>query len=246
MRIVRRIKTEVNQSVRRIASPVIAAVARPLDRRRGDAHVAGCILAIERTTGTQCMDVEPMQSANAPDTAGAAARHRVDPAYRERFEALYAQLQHLARRELAGAPRITLSTTVLVHEAFLRLDGKPLDVRERGPFLALAAKAMRCVLIDHLRARHAEKRGGDLARVTLATDIPLDRDHEQVDLLGIEQGLQALEQLEPRLVTVVECRFYGGMEFAEIATHLGISERTAHRDWRKARAFLLTHFGDAA
>jgi RNA polymerase sigma factor (TIGR02999 family) len=199
-----------------------------------------------RTTGTLRMDVEPMQSASATGSAGAIALQRIDPAYRERFEALYAQLRHIARRELAVAPRMTLHTTVLVHEAFLRLDGKPLDVGERGPFLALAAKAMRCVLIDHLRARHAGKRGGDLARVTLATDIPLDSDHPQVDLLEVEQGLQALEQLEPRLVTVVECRFYGGMEFAEIATHLGISERTAHRDWRKARAFLLAHFGDAA
>ncbi len=176
----------------------------------------------------------------------ASRRHAVDPAYRARFEALYAQLQHMARRELSGAPRVTLSTTVLVHEAFLRLDGRQLDVSQRGPFLALAAKAMRCVLIDHLRARMAEKRGGALVRVTLATDIPMHNDSKQSDLMEIEQGLQALEALDPRLVTVVECRFYGGMEFAEIAEHLGVSERTAHRDWRRARAFLLARMQPAA
>jgi RNA polymerase sigma factor (TIGR02999 family) len=176
-----------------------------------------------------------MPSADLTDIA---ARHQVDPAYRARFEALYAQLQHIAHRELSAAPRMTLSTTVLVHEAFLRLDGKPLEVGERGPFLALAAKAMRCVLIDHVRARNAEKRGGEQVRVTLATDLPMHDARGQVDLMDVERGLEALEQLEPRLVTVVECRFYGGMEFAEIATHLDISERTVHRDWRRARAFL--------
>lgn len=169
-----------------------------------------------------------------------------DCAYRRRFEQLYDQLRVLARRELAGKQRSTLSTTLLVHEAYLRLDGAALDVSQRGPFLALAAKAMRCVLIDHVRAAMAQKRGGDLARVTLVTDIPLAADDDKVDLIAVEQGLQALQALEPRLVTVVECRFYAGMEFQEIATHLGITERTVHRDWRKARAFLLTHLGDAA
>lgn len=195
------------------------------------------------------MDQHDDQTDDAPrgdDPDAASTRHGVDPAYRARFEGLYTQLQHMARRELSGSPRVTLSTTVLVHEAFLRLDGRHLDVSQRGPFLALAAKAMRCVLIDHLRARTAEKRGGALVRVTLATDIPMHDDSRQADLLEIEQGLQALEALDPRLVTVVECRFYGGMEFAEIAEHLGVSERTAHRDWRRARAFLLARMQQPA
>lgn len=169
-----------------------------------------------------------------------------DSAYRQRFEQLYDQLRVLARRELAGKHRSTLCTTLLVHEAYLRLDGAVLDVSRRGPFLALAAKAMRCVLVDHVRATMAQKRGGDLARVTLVTDIPLGADSDKIDLIAIEQGLEALQALEPRLVTVVECHFYAGMEFQEIASHLGIAERTVHRDWRKARAFLLTHLGDAA
>ena len=105
---------------------------------------------------------------------------------------------------------------------------------------------MRHVLIDHVRARGAEKRGGDQVRVTLSTDLPLAGQAGQVDLLDIERGLEALEALDPRLVTVVECRFYAGMEFQEIAVHLGLTERTIHRDWRKARAFLLLHLGEAA
>jgi len=169
-----------------------------------------------------------------------------DAVYRARFEELYAHLQHIARRELRSAARGTLSTTVLVHEAYLKLDGMRLDVSQRGPFLALAAKVMRCVLIDHVRARGAVKRGGEFARITLATDLPVEGGAGNIDVLDIERGLQALQALDPRLVTVVECRFYAGMEFEEIAQQLGLTARTVHRDWRKARAFLLSHLGEKA
>lgn len=166
-----------------------------------------------------------------------------DAGFRARFDQLYAQLQAIARRELRRAARGTLDTGALVHEAYLKLDGTALDVSQRGPFLALAAKTMRCVLVDHARARGAVKRGGDQARVTLSTDLPLAESGAVVDVLDVERALQALEALEPRLATVVEYRFYAGMEFEEIATQLGLSERTVHRDWRKARAFLLAHMG---
>ncbi|MET0808418.1 MAG: ECF-type sigma factor [Pseudoxanthomonas sp.] len=181
-----------------------------------------------------------------PPTLKSVLPDAASEAYRRRFADLYGELQRLARRELAGSRRNSLHTTVLVHEAYLKLDGKVLDVSQRGSFLALAAKAMRHVLIDYLRAKGAEKRGGDQLRVTLLTDIPLDDGTVGVDLLDIENGLAALEAVDPRLVTVVECRFYAGMEFQEIADHLGLAERTIHRDWRKARAFLLMHLGEAA
>lgn len=168
-----------------------------------------------------------------------------DAAYRMRFDQLYAQLQSIARRELRRAARGTLDTGALVHEAYLRLDGAALDVSRRGPFLALAARAMRCVLVDHVRARGAAKRGGDQARVTLSTDLPLVEAKAGVDVLDVERSLQALEAVDPRLATMVEYRFYAGMEFGEIAAQLGLSERTVHRDWRKARAFLLAHLQDA-
>jgi RNA polymerase sigma factor (TIGR02999 family) len=166
-------------------------------------------------------------------------------AYQQRFAELYEVLQRIARRELGHTPRTSLDTTVLVHEAYLKLHRQPLDVSQRGPFLALAAKAMRHVLVDHIRARQAEKRGGDLVRVTLHTGLPGDTTG-QVDLLALERGLQALETLDPRLAIVVECRFYGGLEFQEIAAHLGLTPRTVNRDWRKARAFLLTHLEASA
>lgn len=183
-----------------------------------------------------------MDPPHEPDLAPA----RGEDAYRQRFVELYQELQRIARRELAGSRRNSLHTTVLVHEAYLKLNGQALDVSQRGSFLALAAKAMRHVLIDHLRAKAASKRGGDQIRVTLMTDIPLNEGNGEVDLLDIEKGLEALEAVDPRLVTVVECRFYAGMEFQEIAHHLGLTERTIHRDWRKARAFLLMHLGAAA
>lgn len=181
-----------------------------------------------------------MAESGKTDITAAAGPDAREAAYRRQFEALYAQLQALARRELRATPRNTLCTTALVHEVYLKLQRGLSQAGDRGSFLALAAKAMRCVLVDHARARRAGKRGGDLARVTLVTDIPLGTEDRQVDLLEIEQGLQALERLEPRLVTVVECRFFAGMEFGEIADHLGLSPRTVHRDWRRARAFLET------
>lgn len=163
---------------------------------------------------------------------------RANAAYRARFDALYAQLHRLAHRELSATPRGTLCTTALVHEAFLKLDGKTLDVAEQGRFMALAAKAMRHVLIDALRGRNAGKRGGGQARITLVTDIPAPQEQLALELQDLENGLNALEAADPRLAALVECRFYGGMEFDEIARHLGVSESTVYRDWRTARAFL--------
>ena len=169
-----------------------------------------------------------------------------DAAYRARFEAMYGQLERMARRELRRASRGTLDTGVLVHEVYLRLHGAALDVGERGPFLALAAKAMRCVLVDHLRARSASKRGGDQVRVTMDTGLPLEAPQANMDVLDIERGLQALEAIDPRLASLVEYRFYAGMEFSEIATQLGVTERTVFRDWRKARAFLMVNLDGGA
>lgn len=164
--------------------------------------------------------------------------------YAEQFARLYDKLRGLARRELGNSARTSLDTTSLVHEAFLRLDGN--GAKDRGHMLALAARAMRFVLIDHVRTRNADKRGGGMERVPLLTGLVQTGGRDVTDLLEIDRGLQALEQLEPRLVSVVECRYFGGLEFGEIAAALGVSERTAQRDWRRARAFLQTWFGDGA
>lgn len=177
---------------------------------------------------------------DAPDPAAPPSTPAAwnDADYRACFEELYDQLRGLARRQLRGAGNATLCTTALVHEAYLKLQPSRPEVSARGRFFALAAKAMRCVLVDHIRAAKTGKRGGDLARITLITDIPLEGAARPLDLLEIEQALEALEQVDPRMVSVVECHFYAGMEFDDIAEYLGLSVRTIHRDWRFARAFL--------
>ncbi len=160
------------------------------------------------------------------------------------FDLLYAQMRGLAHRQLGAAPRTTLCTTALVHEAWLKLGHA--NAQQRGAFLALAAKTMRHVLIDHVRERNAAKRGGGARALTLDTDVALaDVSGSGVDLLAVEQGLQKLERLDPRLVSVVECHFFAGMDFAEIGEALELSERTVQRDWRRARAFLRTQLADA-
>lgn len=162
------------------------------------------------------------------------------------FDVLYAELHRLARRQLGTSPRTCLCTTALVHEAYLKLQGSGARVAARGPFLALAAKTMRHVVIDHVRERTAAKRGGGLRAVTLHTDAMLAGGGDSVDLLSVEQGLQALQEFDPRLVSVVECHFFAGMDFVEIGDALGLSERTVQRDWRRARAFLQLQLSDHA
>lgn len=178
------------------------------------------------------MRVIPAQDDPAGATPG-------NDAVRERFAALYAQLSGMARRELGRGPRTSLDTVALVHEAFLKLDGHALDASEQGRFMALAGKVMRQVIVDHVRRRQAVKRGGDLIRVTLLTQQPMPDAPDQLDFLQIEDALHELAKLEPRLVQVVECRFFAGMEVTEIAALLQVSERTVHREWTRARAFLL-------
>jgi RNA polymerase sigma factor (TIGR02999 family) len=173
--------------------------------------------------------------------AEAAARNAGGTASR----ALYAELRRLARRQLGASPRATLCTTVLVHEAWLKLGEPRASAMQRNAFLAMAARTMRNVLIDYLRERGAAKRGGGAHPVTLDTSAALaDHHRDDVDLLTIEQALQLLERLEPRLVSVTECHFFAGMDFAEIGSVLGLSERSVQRDWRRARAFLQAQLAD--
>lgn len=162
------------------------------------------------------------------------------------FDMVYAQLRRMARRELGAKPRATLCTTALVHEAWLKLGSDGARPAQRGAFLAIAAKAMRHVVIDHARRRNAGKRGSGARAITLDTEFALaDAPLGKTDLLALEQGLQMLSQLDPRLVSVVECHFFAGMDFAEIGATLGLTERTVQRDWRRARAFLKTRLADA-
>ncbi len=129
----------------------------------------------------------------------------------------------------------TLQTTGLIHEAYLKLaGGGSVSASSRAHFLAIAARAMRQVLVDYARRRKAAKRGGGVISVTLG-DEPQPADASAENLLALDE---ALEQLDPRQRQVIECRFFGGMEEKDIAAALGVPERTVRRDWVKARAWL--------
>ncbi|HKX42364.1 MAG TPA: ECF-type sigma factor [Burkholderiaceae bacterium] len=153
---------------------------------------------------------------------------------------LYDELHRLARSRLRHAGDLTLlDTTALVHESYLRIQqaGK-VEFSSRGHYLAYAAKAMRAVVIDIVRARQAERRGGDALHVTLDTAVVDSVAREDEELLRVHAALDELAGVDERLAKVVEMRYFGGLTEAEIAEHLGVTERTVQRDWQKARLFL--------
>ncbi len=158
------------------------------------------------------------------------------------FEAVYADLRRLAAPHVRGAD----GATSLVHEAYFRL-ARPqaLALDDRQHFFAVAASAMRQLSIDHSRRRTAGKRGGGAAELTLeqvGDEEPAST--RDAELLALDQALTRLAAVDPALVELVELRFFGGLELAEIAELSGRSERTLKRDWRKARAFLHHQLGD--
>ena len=155
------------------------------------------------------------------------------------YELVYADLRHIAQRHLRGgrdpaAPH----TTSLVHEAYLRLARPEAnDFRDRVHFFAVASRAMRQLLIDHARKRHAGKRGGGEIAIELSA-VEIAGHDRSSELLAVDEALKRLEAFDPRLAQVVQWRFFGGLTELEIAGALGMSERTVKRDWRRARAFL--------
>lgn len=153
---------------------------------------------------------------------------------------LYVDLQRLARRQVRDAGHLTLlDTTALVHEAWLRVAGTSgAHFPDRKHFLAYAAQAMRSVIVDAVRARQAERRGGGQAHQTLDTAVADQLPQGDEDVLRVHEALGELAQLEPRLAQVVEMRYFAGLLEAEIAEALGVTERTVQRDWQKARLFL--------
>jgi RNA polymerase sigma-70 factor, ECF subfamily len=152
---------------------------------------------------------------------------------------VYSELQEMAHRYLARERRDhTLQPTAVVHEAFLRLiKQRRVDWKSRSHFFAVAAQAMRRILVDHARARAADKRGGG------QTLIPLDasfreEDSRAVDLIALDDALRKLEKLDRTKASVVEMRFFSGLTIDETAESLGASPSTVKRDWVLARAFL--------
>ncbi len=155
---------------------------------------------------------------------------------------LYQELHSMARRQLVGQHGHTLDATALVHEAYLKLIGRGAGAAQfddRAHFFAYAASAMRSVVVDYARQRLAQKRGGDLHRVT---DLPEDIEgglRLDEDMLGLDTALTRLAAVDERLAQVVEMRYFAGLSELEIAALLKRSERSVRRDWQKARMFLL-------
>lgn len=164
------------------------------------------------------------------------------------FAAVYDELRRIAAAHLARrAPQPSLQPTLLVHEAWLRLNQRSWSSRTH--FLALASRAMRLILIDALRARAAGKRPNSRNRLewTPGLDFASPELTCPVDsLLDLNRALEDLEAKDPRKAQVVEMRFFGGLDFPEIAAHLGISLITAKRDWDFARAWLFSRLSRAA
>jgi len=160
---------------------------------------------------------------------------------------LYQELHAMARRQLAGQQQgHTLDATALVHEAYLKLVGRGgAHFDDRSHFFAYAASAMRSVIVDYARQRLAQKRGGDLHRVTelpeeLESGVRLDE-----DVMALDEALKQLSAVDPRLTQVVELRYFAGLSELEIAALLQRSERSIRRDWQKARLFLLAILQEA-
>ncbi len=167
-----------------------------------------------------------------------------DETARERlFETVHIQLRQIAMRLLQRErANHTLEPSALVNELCIRLFGnQPVSYQDRAHFFAIAAQTMRRILIDYARAGAAEKRGGEQQRVSLsAIDgwTPVSR-HE--DILALDAALSKLAALDPRSARVVELRFFAGLQEDEVAMVLGVSAITVKRDWKAARAWLISH-----
>jgi RNA polymerase sigma factor (TIGR02999 family) len=155
------------------------------------------------------------------------------------FALVYDELHRLARRERrAQHEAVTLNTTALVHETYLKLRDRIDPDSSRGQFLALAARAMRQILVDYARRRGARKRGGDFVWTGMRDEFP-STDRSLPDVIALDCALDALERLDPDLVALVECHVFGGLAMEDVAALRGVATRTAFRSWRRARAFLL-------
>lgn len=153
---------------------------------------------------------------------------------------VYDELRRLARRQLAGHQRGLLDTTTLVHEVYLKLARQgQIPPDSRSHFLGIAARAMRQIVVDFARRRGAQKRGGEQPDLSLdAQTIAVEAEAEKV--LALNDALGRLAEIDPRLIRVVECRFFAGLSEEETAAALDVSTRTVQRDWMRARAWLQT------
>ena len=152
---------------------------------------------------------------------------------------VYQELRRLARRQMRRERQgDTLQTTALVNEAYLRLvDYERVQARDRNHFLAIAAQAMRRILIERARSRRSDKRGSNPQRISL-DEVTEMAEARAADLLALDEALQALSTIDPRKAQLVELRYFGGLTIEETANVLGVSTPTVERDWHTARIWL--------
>jgi RNA polymerase sigma factor (TIGR02999 family) len=158
----------------------------------------------------------------------------------ELLPVLYQELRQLARARLSsGGRNITLDTTALVHESFLRLQkAGHLELADRDHFLAYAATTMRSIVVDSIRRRRTERRGGDVVHVRLGTQAAAELGASEEEILEVHSALDFLAKVNPRLAQVVEMRYFLGLPDEEIGAALGASGRTIRREWERARLLL--------
>lgn len=187
---------------------------------------------------------EPSQPDPGEVTRLLGAVQRGDGEARERLLPLvYGELRRLAGRQIRGpAGGQTLEATDLVHEACLKLLDRESPWESRSHFFCVAAKAMRSILVDHARARKAEKRGGGRERTPLHEAVAAFEERA-LDLVALDQILTGLAAFDERKSRLVELRFFGGLKMEEIARILGVSLATAEREWTVARAWLRARLG---
>lgn len=162
------------------------------------------------------------------------------------MELMYGDLRRVAERYLASERKNhTLQPTALVNEAYLKLMGRDSTWENRAHFLAAAAVVMRNILVDSARAHRAAKRGGGRQMITLDNDVAFANSHP-IDILALEELLDEMRKFDPRSVRLIEMRFCGGLSIEEAAQVLGVSSRTAKRDFEAARRWLKAHLETTA
>jgi RNA polymerase sigma factor (TIGR02999 family) len=166
-------------------------------------------------------------------------RNGDEAAFRRIVPLVYDELRRLAHRYMRQQPQEhTLQTTALVHEAYVRLNGREnVDFQNRVHFFAVCAQVMRSLLIDRARARQSIKRGGGAIQVVAGDELSADRERDE-QLLALDAALDKLAKIDARKSRIVEMRYFGGMTSQETAEELGVSAITIKREWLKARAWL--------
>lgn len=156
---------------------------------------------------------------------------------------LYEDLRRIARRKLQPGAAITLNTTELVHEAYIKLTRlAPISCTSQGHFLAVVAMAMRQIVADHAKRHRARKRWGSQQRVPLdASEVAVQEEADMI--IAVDEALSTLASFDERLCRLVECRVFAGFTVDETAMALGISRATFHRDWIRAKAWLKDEIG---